>query len=246
VPRDHRVAHNRANARRRARALAAEPLTLHTVQPAAAVARMDATGVLRADERSADPEFLAAYRWMAAELAARVPGATGALPVWAWVWAPRRPLREQWWIDAAVQPGAVLLTCRVPRARVLLSDFDAWHCVLNGWYCAGEDPAAEAAWERVWDGLGARDRAAQPVEHPALRDMVVQSWSRVFELDRYPASDVQACVEAIRAHEVISRRVLLPRPWHLGTGSVREVRRSLADAHATRTTRGQAPGRAGR
>ena len=34
-----------------------------------------------------------------------------------------------------VGTSGVCLTVDIPDNKVLLSDFDAWHCVLNNWFC---------------------------------------------------------------------------------------------------------------
>ncbi|WP_228409450.1 DUF3841 domain-containing protein [Radiobacillus deserti] len=55
------------------------------------------------------------------------------------------------------------MTVEVPDNKVLLSNFDAWHCVLNDWFCSmtnEEDElfvqgklniTKEQSWERIFD-----------------------------------------------------------------------------------------------
>src|ERR1700722_21009523 len=62
-------------------------LLLHTVQPAAALDVLHATGVLRGDPQLADADFADSYEWMYRRVARRVPTSReGAL----WLWARTR------------------------------------------------------------------------------------------------------------------------------------------------------------
>ena len=63
-----------------------------------------------------------------------------------------------------LEPGTegVYLTIQIPDNKVLISDFDAWHCVLNNWFCSlteeeynlselGKNPLPkEKSWERIF------------------------------------------------------------------------------------------------
>lgn len=88
----------------------------------------------------------------------------------------------------------------VPASRVLPLDFHAWHAVLNGSYLALTEEEDDA-----WD---AARRAAAPHLN---RHLLEASWNRVFDLallDQFPMFGpmqlVQAVIEEVRLHEVIS------------------------------------------
>lgn len=181
-------------------------MILHTCQSPAAFERLEREGILRADGRRADRDFRAAYAWMRAQVRRRVPGARGRPLLWAWVGAPP---------EGVGAPGEVCLTLEVDPSRVLLSDFDAWHSVLNRGFLAlteAELEAFEARWERC--------AAAGGDAWSELRALIEPSWERVFDLEAMampwgeePPSPrvIQAVLEEIRWSEVQGVR-RLPGP----------------------------------
>jgi hypothetical protein len=70
----------------------------------------------------------------------------------------------------------VLVEFRAPRSAVLLSDFEAWHCVLNDAFLSlsqEEDDAFEAR-------HGGRTRAGE--RSAACQAEIEASWERIFDL----------------------------------------------------------------
>lgn len=108
---------------------------------------------------SDDPVGRRAYAWIRDQMARRIVGFSGEWPVW--VWAKRFSWRRP-------RPRHVLLSAVVPASRLLWSDYELWHALLNGspivadettwnvWEAAGRCPAAaEATWEACLDVLRA-------------------------------------------------------------------------------------------
>lgn len=118
--------------------LAGDVLTLHTVQSAAAYDTLCSTGQLTGDPAYAEPAFASAYRWMREEMDEWVGPADGI--VWLWANPTRRFLAR----ECRTQRGDVLLTVRMARTGVVLSQFQSWHLVLNA---CGEP----AEWRRTFD-----------------------------------------------------------------------------------------------
>src|SRR4051794_14917070 len=163
--------------------LEAPVLLLHTFAPPDAFEELRRNGVLRADPDRAEPDFAAAYAWLRERYRARVPGGSGAPHLWFWARATREHL-----IDVARSSrGSVLLTCRVPAERVLLSFHDEWHFVLNRWELGPRDEsetgvdARIAEWEALDDahGLDGRPFADWPAH---LRERMARSWELLFDL----------------------------------------------------------------
>ncbi|NDU74873.1 DUF3841 domain-containing protein [Actinomadura sp. DSM 109109] len=190
--------------------LDAERLLLHTVQPAEAFDALLTTGTLRPDANLADDEFADAYDWIHRMMAARLPtSGEGAL----WLWARTR--REHLVAACRQSRGQVLLTCRVPRERVLLSHFDEWHLVLNK--CLGmprrpgeSEDDAFTRWEQTQDAFDVRLRAAgmraAPIrEWPAdLRAEIEKSWECILDRANYgPHECWQATAHALHADHVV-------------------------------------------
>ena len=70
------------------------------------------------------PEFRHEYDWMRWRMHARIPGYTGGYPMWFW-------LNRAGIQGSFGEANQVLVTARIPRAQVLVSDFEGWHAVLN-------------------------------------------------------------------------------------------------------------------
>ena len=113
-------------------------MILWTFQPLEIWEQLQKAGIYRCDPAFADPDFIRAYGWIARKMRERIgPPPEGAgYPVWAWHtqrWKHKKPdlRRERWHCG----PGNEMYACieiEIPDSQVLLSDFDEWHCVLNG------------------------------------------------------------------------------------------------------------------
>lgn len=172
---------------------------------------MSTAGTLRPDPALVDADFGDAYEWMSAQMRNRLPTiGNGAL----WLWA--QTTREHLVSCCRQARGQVLLTCHVPRDRVLLSHFDGWHSVLNrglGWLARlpGEsEDEASARWEKASDELAARlehagVRAAPVRDWPAaLRAEIERSWECIFDRSNYGRHEIwQATVHALYAEDVV-------------------------------------------
>jgi hypothetical protein len=123
--------------------------------------------------RFIDPYHVQAYRWMVAAMRRRGIDTRGRPPVWAWH-SFNPPLRRKPDLRSSYSlttPGtrAVRLVIDVPDRLVLLSDFEAWHAVLNNWYLS----FSEAEHDRK-EALEDRGRLT--------RSMIESSWNRIFDL----------------------------------------------------------------
>ena len=84
--------------------------------------------------------FHVAYDWISEQMRVRIgvpPSPDITYPVWAFYqWEGKRKRLDMrthrvWGLKGT---PIVLLTLDIPKNMVLLSDFDAWHCVLNDWF----------------------------------------------------------------------------------------------------------------
>jgi hypothetical protein len=106
--------------------LSAEKLLLHTIQPQEVFDELVSTGIFVSDPSRVEPLHADAYGWLYRQMASRLnTGGDGA--VWFWAQIRRQELVEL----CRAAPEEVLLTCQVPRERVLLSHYGDWHSALN-------------------------------------------------------------------------------------------------------------------
>ncbi len=141
-------------------------MKLWTIQHRTAYDKLMKTGFLRADENHlfCEDDLRFAYDWMAEEMKKRIGNPPDKIqyPVWLWYqWegCRKRPdmrsFGRRW---AAKGTPITLITAEIPDHKVLLSDFDMWHIVLNNAYLAlteeeDEHPVLtkEKSWERIFD-----------------------------------------------------------------------------------------------
>lgn len=136
-----------------------------TIQSTNAFAALNRDGVLFCDtSRTAlylDGEdstaFVSACKWMMDQMVARMAvrrPEKAAFPLWAWVQVGSYKKEYHPSGNQYEHGKSVLLTLDVPDDEILLSDFDIWNCVLNGFSTGAEK---ELSWERVFD-LDKRDK----------------------------------------------------------------------------------------
>ena len=149
-------------------------MRLVTIQPYEVLEILNAQGRFvcygpKCENVSGEYSFAPAYQWLAKEMVKRIgPAPTGvAYPIWAWYksdddFADWGPEGEKY----------AKLTVDIDPSRVVLSDFDDWHCVLN---CSPllTDEEAESDFDANWD----RYEAEGP-------EAVEATWQRIFHSDR--------------------------------------------------------------
>ena len=110
------------------------------------------------------------------QMSNRIPGYTGSFPVWFWH-SPKPDLRHGGHRPAGEH--CVRIELELPRARVLLFDYQSWHCVLNRWHLSLSERESRE-WDRRSEGLDQYNALLPPKLETELR----ATWERVFELDR--------------------------------------------------------------
>ncbi len=81
-------------------------------------------GLIHADGRRLCHDFRPAYNWMMGQMYRRIPGYTGAYPVWFW-YSPKPDLRHSGHLARGER--GLRIELELPRSIVLLSDFETWH-----------------------------------------------------------------------------------------------------------------------
>lgn len=186
----------------------AEVPTLYTIQTREAYEALVNDGVLVGDSSRGWEEFQEAYGWMLRQMERRLPGPRDGL-LWLWPTATRQQLRD----SARHARGDVLLTVKVPRERVLLSEFSDWHAVLNRSLqvpqrLAETDEGWQARWTKLDDAFDARAKPyrALPIsEWPDdLRAEIEASWEAIFDPATWrPKPDLQATMRQLHPVDVV-------------------------------------------
>lgn len=101
------------------------------------------------------------YHWMMKQMETRLPYYNGEYPIW--VWTEKPDLRRSGHFEKGTH--AVCLELKILSERVLLSDFDAWHCVLNNGFLALD----ENEWDAFYRG--------------ELKMTKEESWERIFNFE---------------------------------------------------------------
>lgn len=152
-----------------------------------------------------NPTFTNAYEWMRRQMQQRSLSPQGQYPVWFYCRVSRETLREH----AQYSEQSVLLVCRFAVTRILLSDYHAWHHVLNDWYLNDTADNIEAWFaameQRLGTPLGNHENSlAWPIE---IRREIERSWERIFDIQHwlrsYPDSIVQGVVAELYRQDVI-------------------------------------------
>lgn len=115
------------------------------------------------------------YRWMIAQMATRGLDTGGNPPFWAWhsCGAPGRRIDLRTFFPVTTQ---LRLTLEVPDELVLLTDYEAWHAVLNNHYLCG----SEAEYERI-EALEDAGKLEQHVKE--------KSWEQILDLTQWGDPD---------------------------------------------------------
>lgn len=181
---------------------------LWTIQNEAQWQHFQHKGVLTAlatDTISAD--FEKPYQWMMQQMAQRIaPRPDTHYPIWCWhtYWnaQKRRPdLRQAAHLPKGTK--GVLLSFEATEKEVLLSDFDLWHHVLNGFAIAPSVALARQLDE--WWHL-----YPQTPYPPHLQHEIEKTWEKIFDLDwqdsfwteKRTEKRIQGCLWEIRWEQI--------------------------------------------
>ena len=178
-------------------------MRIYTIQSIQTWHALRQQGVLRCDAERVWDGYAAAYDWMRSQMAKRIPGYGGGYPIWGW-YRPKQDLRS--WRHRWKEPSALLIA-EVPAERVVLSDFDAWHMVLNTGYLSLTEEESDYYENHVLPAARYED---MPRQYQAI---VEANWERIFDLEALSRSPlwtiegqdpcIQACVEHVELTEVV-------------------------------------------
>lgn len=97
------------------------------------------------------PNFARAYKWMEHKMRQRLKNYDGENLLWLWTTLPEEISDFNEW---DIGKTFVTLKVDIPEEDVLLSDFIAWHYILNNApikFYEGENIKKKPSWERIFD-----------------------------------------------------------------------------------------------
>lgn len=150
-----------------------------TMQPIEVWEQLERDGTFCCDEKFAEnaKDFKDSYAWLIEQMDKRINHPSECnLPIWAWYrydWVNKKPdLRHTGFGYKGEK--SVCIELEVPDNEVLLSDFNAWHYVLNScWY---DDSKNEEEWEQLhdwFDNLPGEER----------EKLRIESWQKIFNIE---------------------------------------------------------------
>ena len=117
-------------------------MKLWTMQPVEVYDILISEGVFRCDpEKVTEPSFIDRYEWINKKLNEKDKKPAGVqYPVWAWYRFNSKEKKPDLRHSCYGTRGEemVCIELEIPDEKVLLSDFDLWHFVLNDWWLDNE------------------------------------------------------------------------------------------------------------
>lgn len=168
-------------------------MRLWTIQHKEAYTTLQEKGVLHANEEHlfCEDDFRYAYDWMANKLSEKDTKPNGVnYPLWAWYqWEGKRKRRDLRNTGLGERgTSCVQLEIEIPDNKVLLSDFDVFHIVLNNCNLCGTEEE-DRQFESWYKSLGIKygDWRKDVTGNPSLqevKDRIIKSWDGIFDLEK--------------------------------------------------------------
>lgn len=157
-------------------------MILWTIQPTEIMEVVNNTGSFTCDVSKSEnyEDFKDAYLWLVSEMDKRnIPHPEGIdLPLWAWHtrdWKHKKPDLRNIGLGCSGQK-CVCIEFEIDDDKVLLSDYDNWHFVLNKWWL--DDSTCDKEWEKLHEWYD-----KQPYD--VRNKLMVESWQKVFDIKPY-------------------------------------------------------------
>ena len=151
-------------------------MKLWTMQPVEVYDILKRDGIFICDKEKADNiEFLEAYDWLNKYLEKKDPKPGNVeYPIWAWFRFNSMEKKPDLRHSCYGRRGQkmVCIEVEIPDEKVLLSDYDNWHYVLNK--CWLDDSMCEEEWDELHDWFDA-------LPLPKQDEIREKSWEKIFD-----------------------------------------------------------------
>lgn len=160
-------------------------LKIWTIQPEVVWNILKSQGYFFCDPQKSDfliedCGFRDAYKWLIKEMEKRIgPRPKGIkTPIWGWYlrdWKNKKPdLRESGYGKRGTP--LVCIALELPVNQVVLTDFNAWHSVLNRWYI--DDSQTEEEWKKIIENY-------EKLPYEKQNKLMKESWQTIFDIRPY-------------------------------------------------------------
>lgn len=156
-------------------------MKLWTVQPVKVYESILENGYFICDEKYIGEYWKERYNWLVEKMKEKIgtPPKKIKYPIWAWYKYNGKNHKPDLRVSALGNRGdkMVCIELDIPDNEVVLSDFDAWHSVLNDWYynvnCISEE---------IWDNDHEWLDSLTPEEK---QKAIEKSWNDIFDISEY-------------------------------------------------------------
>ena len=186
-------------------------MILWTIQPEEAYEELNKTGVLRCNKNKIeDLDFWGPkYKWMAEQMKKRIRSTPVGVEYPVWFWYKRKGERKKPDLRSKrefCEKGKTmyLIEANIPDEDVLLSDFMAWHFVLNETHTY-HSAKTEEEFDRLDEWLNSLSQDEREKE-------IEKSWETIFDIEPYKNDFcengywVQATVWELKKENVVKVR----------------------------------------
>lgn len=126
-------------------------IKLYTMQKLKAWKKAQQRGYLVGNREYVWENFIDSYSWMRNQMYKRLNKYDGEYPIWLWLETDNINFSEM------INEDWVLLEINLSKEDIVLSNFDAWHIVLNNGYF-DEEPLTQREKEINWEYIFNRDK----------------------------------------------------------------------------------------
>lgn len=157
--------------------------------------------VMKTDDND---EFYRSYKWLVKKMNQKIKNPKNIkFPIWGWKKIENMkngyPDLNFFCNEENIE-DYILLTIKISEDKVVLSDFDKWHCVLNNFYCLDENYT-----EEEYDKEYKRIESLSKKEREIIKE---KSWDDIFNIEN--SKEIQATFWEISKDMIIDVQEILP------------------------------------